>query len=60
MGVFLTNKSRQLLIVKLNSGVSVHLAPKERSRRIEELEIVDNFAVAKMSTRGLLAVEKGI
>lgn len=54
MAVRLTNRARHLLIVPLNSGKTVHLAPGESSGPIADLEIVGNERVAKLSRYGLM------
>lgn len=58
MAVVLVNRWKQLLVVRLNSGEALCLAPRERSRRLHEAEIADNAAVAKMGSRGWLGVER--
>ncbi|HKY35556.1 MAG TPA: hypothetical protein VJN18_06450 [Polyangiaceae bacterium] len=58
MTVALTNKSRQLLIVRLNSGKSLYLAPRERSPLLDGIEVGDNADIAKMSGRGLISIEQ--
>ena len=58
MPVALSNKSGQLLIVRLNSGRSLYLAPRERSPMLDAIEVGDNPDVTKLEVRGLLAVER--
>ena len=56
MAVQVTNLSRSLLTIQLNSGESIHLAPKERSRTIDEFEIADNRWLDELQRRHLAAV----
>ena len=57
MAVQVTNLSRSLLTIQLNSGESIHLAPKERSRTIDEFEIADNRWLDELQRRHLAAVQ---
>lgn len=56
MPVQVTNLSRSLVTVPLNTGESIHLAPKERSREIDEVEIADNRWLDELQRRHLVAV----
>jgi hypothetical protein len=56
MAVQVTNLSRSLVTVPLNTGESIHLAPKERSREIDEIEIADNRWLDELQRRHLVAV----
>lgn len=58
MPVQLTNISRSLVIVPLNTGESIHLAPKERSREIDDVEIADNRWLDELQRRHLVAVRR--
>ncbi|MBN1203485.1 MAG: hypothetical protein JXB05_00990 [Myxococcaceae bacterium] len=58
MPVRLTNHSRSLLTVTLNSGESVHLAPDESSQPLAELEVDNNPWVKKLLDRHWLAVTR--
>lgn len=51
------NRSKQLLIMPLNSGGTVHLAPGETSRELPDFELADNPAFSKLTTRGLAVVD---
>jgi hypothetical protein len=57
MAATITNSWKQLLIVRLNSGRTLYLAPRERSPAIEESEFSDNADVTKLVQRGWLAIE---
>jgi hypothetical protein len=46
--VRITNRSRGLLTIELNSGTSLHLAPGETSGALEELEVDGNRWVQKL------------
>jgi hypothetical protein len=56
MPVQVANLSRSLVTLQLNTGESIHLAPKERSRGIDELEIADNPWLHELQRRHLVAV----
>jgi hypothetical protein len=56
MPVQVANLSRSLVTLQLNTGESIHLAPKERSREIDELEIADNPWLDELQRRHLVAV----
>jgi len=56
MPVQITNLSSSLVTVPLNTGESIHLAPKERSRKIDEVEIADNEWLEELQRRHLVAV----
>lgn len=58
MAFRIKNISHQLLIVSLNSGKTVYLAPRESSHPIEELEISGNEKVAKLLKANLVATTK--
>lgn len=51
MGWRLVNQTPHLLIVPLNSGESVHLAPNETSPLIEHAQINGNAKVEKLIAR---------
>lgn len=53
----LTNRAKHLLIVPLNSGESVHLAPGETSEAIEDYELQRNDKVDKLLTMNLISSE---
>jgi hypothetical protein len=54
MACYLTNRGKQLLVVPLNSGATIHLAPGESSSPIEDLEINGNEKVAKLLRTNLI------
>ena len=56
MPVQITNLSPSLVTVPLNTGEAVHLAPKERSREIDEVEVAGNEWLDELQRRGLVAV----
>jgi hypothetical protein len=56
MPVQITNLSPSLVTVPLNSGDSIHLAPKERSWKIDEVEVADNPWLEELQRRHLVAV----
>jgi hypothetical protein len=56
MTVKLANRAKHLVIVPLNSGDTIHLAPHETSRPIEEVEIQHNGAVEKLVRGNFIAL----
>ena len=58
MAFRIKNISHQVLLVSLNSGKTVYLAPGESSRPIEELEISGNEKVAELLKANLVATTK--
>jgi hypothetical protein len=58
MPVRLTNRSRGLLTVELNSGASVHLAPGETSASIADVLTQDNAMIEKLRDRAVLGVQE--
>ena len=58
MKITITNATRQLLIVPLNSGTTLHLAPGASSDPIDESEINDNAKIAKLRDAGLVSLTR--
>jgi hypothetical protein len=56
--VRITNRSRGLLTLELNSGESVYLAPSETSRSLQDLEVAANRSVQRLLDRDLIVVEE--
>lgn len=56
MATSLTNRSRQLLVVPLNSGVTVHLAPGEEAAGIDPIEVKNNTTIQKMAQKGWIVL----
>jgi hypothetical protein len=56
MPVTVTNKSRALVTLELNTGNWIHLAPGETSRSLEDYEVRDNRYVQKLADRRVVAV----
>jgi hypothetical protein len=54
----ITNRSRGLVTVQLNTGDSVHLAPGEQSEPIPDYETDGNPWLAKLVDRQLASVER--
>jgi hypothetical protein len=48
MPVQFVNRSKQLVILELKSGDTVHLAPNEVSGPIEDFEVKDNARINKL------------
>ena len=57
MPLKITNRSGHLLIIPLNSGRTIHLAPGEASDAIEDYELEKNEHVARLEHNGLIASE---
>jgi len=56
MSLRITNNTNQLLLVPLNSGETIYLAPGESSDPVDEVETKDNQKIEKMSRGGLIEV----
>lgn len=56
MATNITNRSRQLLVVTLNSGATVHLAPGEEAVGIDPVEVKNNASLHKMAQKGWIAL----
>ena len=56
MSTRITNKSRQSLVIPLNSGNAIHLAPGETYGPLDEVETTANAKIEKMSSSGLIAL----
>jgi hypothetical protein len=54
MAVTITNRASHLLIVPLNDGQALYLAPGETSRPVEERQVSGNEKVAKLSRGSLV------
>ena len=52
MSVRFRNRSRQLVTMELNTRDTLHLAPNEESRTLEEHEVKNNSQVRKLLDRG--------
>lgn len=58
MSMKITNKSRQGLVVPLNSGTAIHLAPGETCDPLDDFETAANAKIEKMSSSGLIALAR--
>lgn len=56
MPVKLTNQTKNLLVVTLNGGTSLHLAPGETSPPVDDIEVNGNDKIEKLRRRGQLTV----
>jgi hypothetical protein len=54
--ITLKNRSPYLMIVPLNSGRTLHLAPDQTSEPIDDLEVNGNAKVEKLSNSGQLSI----
>jgi hypothetical protein len=57
MPVTITNRSNQLLILHLNDGQAVYLAPGESSRPLEDMQVSGNEKMAKLTRDNLVSIE---
>ena len=55
MAITITNKADYLLILQLNDGQSVYLAPGESSSAIDERQLSGNEKFAKLRSGNLIA-----
>lgn len=56
MGIILTNQAKQLLIISLNSGKTMHLPPGKSSESVDHLEINGNAKIAKLQDSGAITI----
>lgn len=52
------NKARFPLVITLNSGRTIHLAPKEVSESMDEIEIKRNQQLERMKEKSLIIIEE--
>jgi hypothetical protein len=58
MASTIQNRAKHLLVLPLNSGGTLHLAPGETSSLIEDFELENNEKVERLLKEGLIAVTK--
>ena len=56
MAVTISNQAKQLLIVQLNDGEVVYLAPGEKSRALDERQVGGNEKLAKLTRDNLVSL----
>jgi hypothetical protein len=56
MPFIIQNRAKHLLVLPLNSGGTLHLAPGETSSPVAEFEIENNEKVERLLNEGLIAV----
>lgn len=56
MQVAIVNRTTRLLIVTLNSGISVHLGPGQTSPPVDYSETAGNDKLEKLRSNGALAI----
>ena len=56
MPFIVTSRARHLLVILLNSGDTLHLAPGEASAVLEDYELKDNEGVQKLTGENLITV----
>lgn len=59
MSVKIVNRSKQLLVIPLNSGATLHLAPGEEAIGIEPIEVKKNPTIEKLAQKNWLLVAEG-
>jgi predicted transcriptional regulator len=55
MAFTIQNRANHLLVIPLNSGETLHLAPGETSPSIESFELEKNEKVERLLSEGLIA-----
>lgn len=56
MASTIQNRARHLLVLPLNGGGTLHLAPGETSSPVEDVELDNNEKVGRLLNDGLIAV----
>lgn len=56
MASTIQNRARHLLVLPLNGGGTLHLAPGETSSPVEDFELDNNEKVGRLVKDGLIAV----
>jgi hypothetical protein len=59
MRIALINQTKQLLIITLNSGTTLHIPPGASSDQVEELEINGHAKIAKLLQSGAVSITRG-
>jgi len=54
----LRNTARHILVIPLNSGRTIHLAPGEVSEPLSEVEVVNNPTIKKLTDRNWISRPK--
>ena len=52
----IVNRTKSLLVITLNSGVTLHLAPGQGSEPVDEMEVSGNEKVEKLRRSGVVSV----
>ncbi|HEX8719724.1 MAG TPA: hypothetical protein VF736_03705 [Pyrinomonadaceae bacterium] len=58
MAFIIQNRARHLLVLPLNSGETLHLAPGETSPPVEEYELDKNAKVERLMQDGLVTATR--
>ena len=58
MAFIIQNRAKHLLVLPLNSGGTLHLAPGETSSPVEDFELANNEKIERLSKEGLIAVNE--
>lgn len=56
MQVALVNQTKSLLIVTLNGGMSLYMAPGQTSESVDYMEIAGNEKIEKLRKTGAVAI----
>ena len=57
MPVEITNLTQRPVLMRLNSGTSLHLSPGARSSKIVDAEVSNNEKVKKLQERHIIAMD---
>lgn len=57
MAFQITNKSSDVILVRLSSGSTLHLAAGEQSPELEDADVRNNLRIEPLVQRNLIAVE---
>lgn len=58
MPVKIENLTNRLVLLRLNSGQTLHLSPRETSEEVRETEVMSNVKVQKLEGRRVISVHK--
>ena len=58
MSVKIRNLTNELVLVRCNSGVTLHIAPRAESEELMDVEVAQNPSVQKLLDRHVVALQK--
>jgi hypothetical protein len=56
MAMTITNRAQRLIILQLNDGSALYLAPGESSRPVDEVKVSGNEKVRKLMSESVISV----